>query len=467
MNHRWVPNAWMKLGRASFMWHSHPHKSVASLPLFGTFHCRIHAHQQPVSCHAAYLSLKYFHNPRVRSRKGWILKVYQVKQRLGLHTSSLGLNTSASRWSASLSQHMSRVRSTLDTVTKAVSGTHTELLSKISRLRSNTLKAKKQAEVSVESPQKAEENAVSTTNSPLPSASTAPQLITQSPPACSDFPSSAAALDASATTSTSPNGSIQVTIPAAALTVTEDKNKKLRRVAPAVKASCAKKTEELPALLKDAESKSTTPKEAPALFHPSSLSVNLDDTYTYLAHHINSYFGSSSKTQDKKGDSADPSSSQHEQSSVVTSDRIEAAPSVAPPSSKKSLGQYLSSSAPTVQAFVGNYIAPLVPKFRTGESKSAALEEKKTEDVSGKQLEATVSKEEAAAEEKAKKLLLQREKVGVQHRNDLINRFPFVATFRGSEQILDHPVKDVKCQSSVEGKRETILPMPVYVFIIS
>ncbi|XP_013875195.1 calcium-independent phospholipase A2-gamma [Austrofundulus limnaeus] len=325
-----------------------------------------------------------------------------------LHTSSLCLNTSTSRWSASLSQHMSRVRSTLDTVSKAVSGTHTELRSKISRLRGNTLKAEKQAEVSMKSPQKAEENVVSTTNSPLHSASTAPQLIAQSPPACPDFPSSAAALDARATTSTSPNASTQVTITAAAVTVSEDENKKQRRVAPACR---AKRMEELPTLLKDAESKGTTLKEAPGLFHPSSLPVNLDDTYTYLAHHINSYFGSSSETLDKKGESADPSSSQHEQSSVAASDKIEPAPSVASPSSKRSLGQYLSSSAPTVQAFVGNYIAPLVPKFRTGESKSATLEEKKTEDVSGKQVEATVSKEQAAAEEKAKKLVLQREKI--------------------------------------------------------
>lgn len=358
---------------------------------------------------------------------------------------------------------MSRVRSTLDTVSKAVSGTHTELLSKISRLRGNSLKAKKQAEVSVESPQKAGENEISTTNAPLPSASASPQLITQSPPACLDFPSSAASSGASATTSTSPNGSTQVTITAAALSVSEDKNKKLRCGTAAVKASCAKRTEEPPALLKDAESNGTAPKEAPALFHPSSMSVNLDDTYTYLAHHINSYFGSSSKTRDKKGDSADPSSSHRKQSSVVRSDKIEPAPSVALPSYKKSLGQYLSSSAPTVQAFVGNYIAPLVPKFRTGESKSATLEEKKTEDVSEKQDEATVGKEQVVAEEKAKKLLLQREKVGVQHKNCFMYIFLLqqnsVEVKKKNNKNIDHPVNTVIFLSSAEGRRETILPM--------
>lgn len=416
MNHGWAPNAWVKLGRASFLWHSHPHKSAASLPLFGTFHCR--SHQQPVSSHAGRLSWKYFHNPRVRSRKGWILKVYQVKQRLGLHTSSLCLNASAPRWSAGLSQHMSRVRSTLDTISKAVSGTHTELMSKISRLRANALTARKQVGAS-ESPHKAEENATlsispASTNNALPSGSH-PEL--QSPPACPNFPSSAAALDASTTISISSNGSAQVRVTAPVLTACEDKNKRLRQVFPTIKARCAKRLEELPASLNNAESKGTTLKESTALFHPSSLSVNLDDTYTYLAHHINSYFGSSTKAQDKKGGSVDLSSSQQEQQSDIMSDKTEPTPIVVPPSSsKKSLGQYLSYSAPAVQAIVGNYIAPLVPKFRTGESKSATVEEKKTEDTSGRQFEATVGKEQEAAEEKAKKLLLQREKVGVRHK---------------------------------------------------
>ncbi|XP_017261729.1 calcium-independent phospholipase A2-gamma isoform X2 [Kryptolebias marmoratus] len=372
---------------------------------------RIHVQQQPASCHAGYLSLKCSHSPRIRSRKGWILKVYHVKQRLGLHTSSLCLNTS--RWSAGLSQHMSRVRSTLDTVSKAVSGTHTELLSRISRLRSNALKTRKQAEASVGSAQKAEKNGISfTPPAPANSALASASAIVKSPPACPGFPSSASALDGSATTSTPPNGSTQVTTgTATVLTVCEDKSKGPRRVDPTVRASCVKGTEELPASLPDAESKSTTSKETTALFHPSALSVNLDDTYNYLAHHINSYFGSSLKAQDKKGDVVDPPTSWHEQLPDTAPAQTEPAPAVVPSSSKKSLGQYLSSSAPTVQAFVGNYIAPLVPKFRTGESRSATLEGKKAEDASGKQVEAAVSKEQAAAEEKAKKLLLQREKI--------------------------------------------------------
>lgn len=307
---------------------------------------------------------------------------------------------------------MSRIRNTLDTVSKAVSGTHTELLSKITRLKPNALKARKKAEASVESTAKAEESAVTPT-------STTPKPICDSSCVSPSIPTSAATLDASATASAHPHNSSQAAVTATSLTVRELKEKKLRRVVPAVKASCARKQEELEKpSLSDTESKSTTSKQTTALFHPSTFSVSLDETYNYLAHHINSYFGSSTKTQDKKVDNVDYSSasSQGQQASDVmsVSDKTDSLAPVAPPPSKKGLGHYLSYSAPTVQAFVGSYIAPLVPKFRTAESKSVAVEEKKHEDAPVKQTEATISKEQKAAEEKAKKLLLQREKVGLQ-----------------------------------------------------
>uniref|UniRef100_A0A1A8RD80 Patatin-like phospholipase domain containing 8 n=1 Tax=Nothobranchius rachovii TaxID=451742 RepID=A0A1A8RD80_9TELE len=398
MNHSWAPNTWLKLGRASFMWQTQP---AVSLPMSGTFHCRIHA-QQPGSCPGGHLSLRSFLHPRIRSRKSWILRANNVK--LGLHTSSLYLKASASRWSAGLSQHMSRVKSTLDTVSKAVSGTHTDLLSKISRLRSNRLKAKKQTEVI------AGVDAVETAVATLPSTSTTPKPIIETPAACPDSSSSAAAAHACAIPSTAPNGPIQVAVPASGLSVTEEKNIKLKLLALAVKTGSPKKSEELPTSTCDKESRSITPKDVPALFHPSTFSVNLDETYSSLAHHINSYFSSSTKAQDKKGDIVDSASSPHQQHTDL-SDKTSPDVPAAQPSSKRSLGQYLSYSAPTVQAFVGNYIAPLVPKFRAGESKSVTLDEKMPEDKSAKQAEATVSKEMVAVEEKAKKLLLQREKI--------------------------------------------------------
>lgn len=315
---------------------------------------------------------------------------------------------------------MSRVRNTLDTVSKAVSGTHTELLSKITRLKPNVLKAQKKAEVNVDSTVKPEESAVtpaaSSTSAAPPSSSPTPKSICYSSSASSSIPTSGATLESNATASNHPHDSAQTAVTATSLTVQELKEKKLRRVVPAVKASCARKQEEFKTSLSNTESKSSTSKQTPALFHPSTFSVSLDETYNYLAHHINSYFGSSTKTQDKKSDNDDSSSAssegQHASDAVSVSDKKDA--SVALPPSKKGLGHYLSYSAPTVQAFVGSYIAPLVPKFRTAESKSVALEEKKNEDTSIKQTEAIITKEQKAAEEKAKKLLLQREKVGQQ-----------------------------------------------------
>ncbi|KAI3371156.1 hypothetical protein L3Q82_023781 [Scortum barcoo] len=409
MSHRWSTNTWVSGSRAFHLWQTHPRKSAASPPLSGNFHCRVHAQQ--TFCHKVSWRHIHHHHLRVTERKGWLFKASQVRQRLGLHTSTLHLNTSTSRWSAGLSQHMSRVRNTLDTVSKAVSGTHTELISKIARLKPKALKAGKEAEAGIESSQ---ESAVT---SSIPPTDAAPTSATRKPvsnasPAIPSVATSAATSNLRATTSTHPQTCTQPTV-AVVLTTRELKERRLRPIVPAVKATSARKQEELKTLPSDTESKSTTSKQTTALFHPSTLSVSLDETYNYLAHHINSYFGA--KTQDKKGDNVDCSSasSQGQQTSglVSVSDKTNSAAPVAPASSKKGLGHYLSYSAPTVQAFVGSYIAPLVPKFRAAESKSTAVEVKKSEDAAVKQVEATVSKEQKAAEEKAKKLLFQREKI--------------------------------------------------------
>lgn len=308
---------------------------------------------------------------------------------------------------------MSRVRNTLDTVSKAVGGTHSELLSKITRLKQGALKAGKKAEATVELVAKADEGtaAPSPTNAAPPSSSTTPKPISEPSCVSPSIPAPAATSDSSATSSTLPLSSSHASVTATSLTVPEPKEKRLRRIVPFVKAGCARKLEGLKPSPSDTDSKSTTP----ALFHPSTFSVSLDETYNYLAHHINSYFGSSTKTQDKKVDNVENSSAfaQGQTSDIMSASEKTVAP-VAPTPSKKGLGHYLSYSAPTVQAFVGSYIAPLVPKFRTAESKSAAVVEKKSEDSPVKQTEATVSNEQKAAEEKAKKLLLQREKVGLQ-----------------------------------------------------
>nr|XP_061826416.1 calcium-independent phospholipase A2-gamma-like [Nerophis lumbriciformis] len=283
------------------------------------------------------------------TRKTWRRRAYQLRQKLGIHTGGLCLKSSTPRWSAGLNQHMSRVRNTLDTVSKAV--TQTDLLSKITRLKA----------------QKPGTNVEPTTEKGT---------------TASSKPTSVTALEAAGTTSSSqPHNATQTTDAVATVPAQESKEIKLRRVKP------------------EEPQQSSNGKQTQALFHPSSLSVNLDQTYNYVAHHINSYFDSSTKTQEKKD---------HVEKPPQSSDLMCNRPALP---AKKGLGHYLAYSAPTVQAFVGSYITPLVPKFRTGESKSATDDAVKLEDAPGKQAEVSISKELTVADEKAKKLLLQREKI--------------------------------------------------------
>ncbi|XP_077452838.1 calcium-independent phospholipase A2-gamma isoform X2 [Stigmatopora argus] len=262
---------------------------------------------------------------------------------------------------------MSRVKNTLDTVSKAV--TRTDLLSKFSRLKTNAFG----------------KNAPSTPES----------KVVEITPVSSEHPLNASPCSSSATTTSSPppDDTSQASIAPTVVTVGGVQKEKRGRVTSTVEPD---KPDE-----SSAESENLP---SDALFHPSKFSVNLDETYNYLAHHINSYFGSSThKTDAESRDDA----SRALQTSNPLDNKLEALPA----SPKKGISHYLSYSAPTVQAFVGSYIAPLVPKFRTGESKSASDDVVKTENSAVKQIEASVSKEQKAVEEKAKKLLVQREKI--------------------------------------------------------
>lgn len=198
-------------------------------------------------------------------------------------------------------------------------------------------------------------------------------------------------------------------------------------------------------------------------FHPAALSTNMDETYRTLAQHINSYFGTSAHGEEDCSAPIQPHGEQHDPVSKpvvqtvsqtngeripvlspVTEDQsIKASTSALPPppsensssphgtshvqatevaaqsssepatSTKKGFTHYLSYPRPSVQAFVGNYIAPLVPKFR-GDAKSVTSEKGKTAEVVVEDPTSEKAAEELEnEEEKAKrKLLLQREKVG-------------------------------------------------------
>lgn len=204
-------------------------------------------------------------------------------------------------------------------------------------------------------------------------------------------------------------------------------------------------------------------KQTMQLFHPVALSTNMDETYRTLAQHINSYFGTSAQGEEE-GDAPtppnrrrdDPAAEPVDQTvsqtsgeripvlSPVTKDQsIKASTSALPPplsessssppsetsqvqasevaarsipepptATKKGFTHYLSYPRPSVQAFVGSYIAPLVPKFR-GEAKSVASERDKAAAVPTEEpaSEKTAEKQESEEEKAKRKLLLQREKV--------------------------------------------------------
>ncbi|XP_032361712.1 calcium-independent phospholipase A2-gamma [Etheostoma spectabile] len=241
-------------------------------------------------------------------------------------------------------------------------------------------------------------------------------------------------------------------------------------------------------------SSSTLAKQTMQLFHPASLSTNMDETYKTLAQHINSYFSASTQEEEEEeeGDSrplqqhreANEPVSQPTLSTVArttkehvpmlslvaeaksieapatspsppcTSDKL--SPPAASPSSdipatetsaqsisvpatspKKGFTHYLSYPRPSVQAFVGSYIAPLVPKFR-GDSKSIAAEKSKssavaveapTVDKAGKKTDSDEEKKDIVNQQ----LLTQREKITA--RVSLDNRTR--ALVKGLQKVTD------------------------------
>ncbi|XP_034019230.1 calcium-independent phospholipase A2-gamma [Thalassophryne amazonica] len=219
-----------------------------------------------------------------------------------------------------------------------------------------------------------------------------------------------------------------------------------------------KMSEKLPgATTSSTSSSSNVVKQTMPLFHQSALSINVDETYNSLTQHINSYFGTNvqvgsgekkncgemdgpvsesvlnprlcrtrdhipvlSPVADPKCTTSPRPTATTEKlsppgampSSNATAKETAVHSSQAPPtSSKKGFTQYLSYPQPSVQAFVGSYIAPLVPKFR-GDPKGIPVDKVSTAGAAVEEptVEKTESKEEKR--DKAKELLQsQREKI--------------------------------------------------------
>ncbi|XP_049422293.1 calcium-independent phospholipase A2-gamma [Epinephelus fuscoguttatus] len=237
-------------------------------------------------------------------------------------------------------------------------------------------------------------------------------------------------------------------------------------------------------------SSSTVAKQSIQLFQPVAMSTNMDETYKTLAEHINCYFGTS--MQDGEGDNkqqqhgkGDDPVSEPTLSAITrtTTDHIpvlspvaeakstdttttsnpppcpspseKLSPPAATPSSdtpaaqstpvpasspKKGFTHYLSYPRPSVQAFVGSYIAPLVPKFR-GDSKSVAAEKDKSAAVAEGELTVDKAGEKTDSEEE------KADKVKQQQREKIIARVSVDNRTRALVKGL-HKVSDVKLLTS-------------------
>ncbi|XP_054844838.1 calcium-independent phospholipase A2-gamma [Eublepharis macularius] len=167
-----------------------------------------------------------------------------------------------------------------------------------------------------------------------------------------------------------------------------------------------------------------------SLFHVSYFATNFGETYNFLASHINWYFSTSVMDKEKKGSAFPPQPETQageapdppEEDILSNENRLNAASALIPStqcpdpakasttslaSSKKSIANLLSYPSNSVQAFVDSYIGGLVPKLRA-DTKSALQEKTKEQEH-----EETLKDDEETkrAEEKEKRLSLQREKI--------------------------------------------------------
>ncbi|KAJ8002668.1 hypothetical protein DPEC_G00161280 [Dallia pectoralis] len=408
MSLRWAPDyCVLRVSRAVNVW-----QHLALLPLSPRQHaCWFHVQQ--AHCHKlSRLGWKNVPNPKSRSSsQQWLCRASQVRQRLGLHTSVCCLNAPSSRWSAGLNHTMSRFRSSLDSVSKAVSGTHAELLSKIARLKD------KPKQTAIEAGRMVEAGPETGLTLSVPVAVGPPALAPNSAPlpaATAAIPPPTSASPAAPGPSSGPTPGRTPGIPPVASPAAHPEPR-LRKVQRAAKPPTPMGREEQsvkpPAASEIAAT--TASKQTVALFHPGSLSSNLDDTFNYLAQHINAYFGTA-KPNGKVPENAGDGASSVERLSA--SDKMTAAVA-AKPQSKKGFSRYLSYSGDTVQAFVGSYITPLVPRFNRASpaTRGPDVESEPLRDVDAganqRPKEAVTKMDQKASEERAKRLQLQREKI--------------------------------------------------------
>ncbi|XP_075350180.1 calcium-independent phospholipase A2-gamma isoform X2 [Mycteria americana] len=169
------------------------------------------------------------------------------------------------------------------------------------------------------------------------------------------------------------------------------------------------------------------------LFHISYFSTNFGETYNFVADHINWYFNNNSvMDQEKKmnallQDSEERNKLDSSENTVMTEEKtVDSAATLAPEaetlgaektntalpvSTKKSIANFLSYPSNSVQAFVDSYIGGLVPKLRSDTKVVSQEKSKQPEQEVSEQDEEDKAKEAKTAEEREKHLSLQREKI--------------------------------------------------------
>ncbi|XP_072408632.1 calcium-independent phospholipase A2-gamma isoform X2 [Chiloscyllium punctatum] len=277
---------------------------------------------------------------------------------------------------------MSRIKSTLDSVSKAVSSTHTELIGKLVRLKPTLNISEKVSETRIGVP--CESSRKETTSKP---------------------------------------GKVEDA---------SDLNRLIENTVHSVSTPICLESEDNS---KDPSSNCVIDKEndgRSGLFHISYIATNFGETYNFLANHINNYFGNTRQVDTDKQDKlpscdsgigtdltwtasfkskVDKSVKQkidHLNTCCVHTDVLGESPT---PSAKKSFANLLSYPTNSVQAFVDTCFGSFAPKLRVEMKENSEVKNKKQKDVSaGKDVEQTIEKETKPMDDKAKHLNLQREK---------------------------------------------------------
>lgn len=302
---------------------------------------------------------------------------------------------------------MSRIRITLDSVTKAVGGT--DIISKFSRLKAGGGGGTAESTHAEKSRVKAETVASKATASP-------------------------------------PETTMKVEDEA------EETDKEQQQITEKPFVSTKKSMSTLGSAASVSAPSSNVAKQTMQLLQPAALSTNMDETYKTLANHIDAYFGHGTEGENgesrqqqhieggdhvagpvpqfssqKKGDHIPvlspvgksveaPAKIPASASSSSPSPPVEApsaeSEAVATSSPRKGFTHYLSYPRPSVQAFVGSYIAPLVPKFRSDSKKMAdTTSDVAVDDATPEKEGVKTESEEEKADKAKQELLTQREKV--------------------------------------------------------